>query len=62
MAAAAQFRLFIVDSDDKYQRYEVLEGASDDEARSRARNMLAVESEASAIEIWSGTHFVDRVD
>jgi hypothetical protein len=61
MTAAAQFRLFIVGSDDKYQRFEVLEGVSGDEVRSRAKHMLAFNPDASAIDIWIGGRFVGRV-
>jgi hypothetical protein len=56
------YRLFFVNSDDKFQGFQVYVGASDTEALERARAALQHHPYAVAIEVWKRGLLVGRID
>jgi hypothetical protein len=61
-AGPEHYRLFSVNSDDKFQGFQVHEGPSDTEALERARGVLAHHPYAAAIEVWRHGVLVGRVN
>lgn len=59
---AEHYRLFIVNSADKFQGVQVHEGSSDTDALERARSMLAHHPHAAAIEVWRRGLLIGRID
>jgi hypothetical protein len=61
-AGAEHYRLFIVNSADKFQGVHVYVSASDTAALERARSVLQHHPYAAAIEIWKRGLLVGRID
>ena len=59
---AEQYRLFYVNTSDKFQDVRVYIGASDNEALERARSLLEHHPYAAAIEVWKRGRLVGRID
>mgnify|MGYP003579037813 CR=1 FL=1 len=59
---AEQYRLFYVNTSDKFQDVRVYIGASDNEALERARSLLEHHPYAAAIEVWRRGRLVGRID
>lgn len=60
-AGAEQYRLFLVNSSDNFQGYQVYAGVSDTDAMERARSLLAHHPYAAAIEVWKRGALVGRI-
>jgi hypothetical protein len=59
---AEHYRLFIVNSADRFQGVQVHMGASDTDALERARSVLEHHPYAAAIEVWKRGVLVGRID
>jgi hypothetical protein len=59
---AEQYRLFYVNTSDKFQDVRGYMGASDNEALERARSLLEHHPYVAAIEVWKRGTLVGRID